>query len=130
MLKIKKQIIFVILYFFINIYIFFHQAFIRTFNQREAYNILISIFSTFMFGTLFQKIKYALLSFIGVLFLTAFLTIYIVRLPIDIFISSLSADIATIYIAKNIFTFMFFIYVPLSFVSLFIGLYFSQYFGE
>jgi len=83
-----------------------------------------------MFGTLFQKIKYALLSFIGVLFLTAFLTIYIVRLPIDIFISSLSADIATIYIAKNIFTFMFFIYVPLSFVSLFIGLYFSQYFGE
>lgn len=130
MLKIKKKMIFIIFYLFINIYVFFHQAFIRTFNQGEVYNILIAVFSTFIFGSLFQKIKYALLSFIGVLFLTAFLTIYIIRLPIDIFISSLSADIATIYISKNIFTFMFFIYIPLSFVSLFIGLYFSQYFGE
>ncbi|HDJ89924.1 MAG TPA: hypothetical protein ENG40_04450 [Thermoprotei archaeon] len=130
MLKFKKKLIFVAFYFLINVYIFFHQAFIKTFNEREICNIIIAIFSTFLFGTLFQKIKYALLSSIGVLFITIFFTIYIVRYPIDIFISSLSADIATLYISKNIFTFMFFIYIPLSIVFLFIGLYFSQYFGE
>jgi len=89
------------------------------------YALFFGLIST-LYGYLAENLKQAFLGYVASVAASIFITIILVRYPIEAFIGSLAAELVTIFVLRNTVTYIAFIIFPVSVIFIPLGIYLSQ----
>ncbi|RLE59620.1 MAG: hypothetical protein DRJ32_04295 [Thermoprotei archaeon] len=107
-------------------YVLFQHVFTGRINVNSfIYALFFGLIST-LYGYLAENLKQAFLGYVASVAASIFITIILVRYPIEAFIGSLAAELVTIFVLRNTVTYIAFIIFPVSVIFIPLGIYLSQ----
>jgi len=105
------------------IYLFFKASFSSISGELPLQYILIIVAAGFLIGFFVHDISSAFIVFASSLISSMAITTFLVKLPVDTFISSISGSVAAVIALKGILTYTLFLVAPLSLPSVIGGCY-------
>ena len=105
------------------IYLLFKAAFSSISGELPLQYILIIVVAGFLIGFFVHEISSAFIVFASSLICSIAITTFLVKLPVDTFISSISGSVTAIIALKGILTYVLFLVAPLSLPSVIGGCY-------
>ena len=106
-------------------YILFNYIFVGRIDVQSLFYASVFSVLSLIYGYMVEDLKLAFLGYVASAVLSVILTVVLVRLPIQMNIGSLAAELVTIYSSRNALMYILMVVTPLSLIFIPIGIYLS-----